>query len=336
MVRTFLSYGHAALISGKIMLVDNSTIIVTGSSGYVASDLIPRLKKSHEVFGVDVYPSEHTAILANINSRKFSEFIDNLSHNNFTLINLAAARLDFGATAEDYFRTNVGCHEAFLKSLSGHKIKKFIHISSVAVFDGKKIPYSEELNCDDAYRATKYLQEELIQNWCDDQGIELTIVYPSAIFSRDPRSDTNIGKLQSISKFLPFIPSIAVVKSLTYLPNFSRFIIDLVTGEIPAGKYLTIEKPSLTVSRMIQIISGRPIRLIKIPCFQFMMQTVANFLHILGGFGKIDLKLTPNRVVKLFSDTSYSDLDGKDIDAEAYVVRNKDQLSDLLKNFNDT
>ena len=67
-----------------------------------------------------------------------------------------------------------------------------------------------------------------------------------------------------------------------------------------------------------------------------MMQIFANFLHILGGFGKIDLKLTPNRVVKLFSDTSYRDLDDKDVDAEAYAVRNKNQLSDLLKKFNDT
>ena len=318
------------------ILVDNNSIIVTGSSGYVASDLIPRLKKSHNVIGIDVYPSEHTAILADINSRKFSDFIDNLSHKNFTVINLAAARLDFGATAEDYFRTNVGCHEALLKSLSGNKIKKFVHISSVAAFDGKKIPFSEELNCDDAYRSTKYLQEELIQNWCIDQGVELAIVYPSAIFSRDPRSDTNIGKLQSISKFLPFIPSIDVVKSLTYLPNFSKFIIDLVRDEIAVGKYLTIEKPSLSVSRMIQIISGRPIRLIQIPYFQLIMKIVANFLYILGGFGKVDLKLTPNRVVKLFSDTSYSNLDGKDIDAKVYQVRNKYQLSDLLKKFNDT
>lgn len=318
------------------MLINNSDIIVTGSSGYVASDLIPRLKKSHEVFGIDIYPSEYTTILTNINSQEFSEFINNQSQNNYTLINLAAARLDFGSMAEDYFRTNVECHEAFLKSLSGKKIRKFIHISSVAAFDGKKIPFSKDLNCDDAYRSTKYLQEVLIQNWCENQGVELAIVYPSAIFSSDPRSDTNIGKLQSISKFLPFIPSIDVVKSLTYLPNFSKFILGLVKDKIPAGKYLTIEKPSLTVSRMIQIISERTIRILYIPCFKLMVKTVAYFLYVLGGFGKIDMKLTPNRAVKLFSDTSYRDLNDDTIDVEAYAIRNKDQLSDLLKNFNDT
>ena len=311
-------------------------VLVTGSSGYVASDLIPRLSNKAKVCGIDLSPSEYTDIQFSIADRKLNSHLAKMTGEGIYIVNLAAARFDFGATAKDYFRLNVECHANFLESLEAYRIKKFIHISSVASLDGRNIPYSEALKCDDAYRSTKYLQEELIQNWCDGQGIELAIVYPSAIFSRDPRSDTNIGKLQSISKFLPFIPSIDVVKSLTYLPNFSRFIIDLVDDEIPAGKYLTIEKPSLTVSRMIQIISGRPIRLLRVPFFQPIMKTVANFLYVLGGFGKIDLKLTPNRVVKLFSDTSYSDLNDKNIDVEAYVVRNKDQLSDLLKNFNDT
>ena len=311
-------------------------ILVTGSSGFVGSNLIPRMKSIAPVLGIDITPSEYTDVLSGIENNNLKRLLKELSCDEVCVVNLAAARFDFGATARDYFRLNVECHANFLESLEAFRIKKFIHISSVASLDGRNIPYSEALKCDDAYRSTKYLQEELIQNWCDGQGVELAIVYPSAIFSRDPRLDTNIGKLQSISKRLPFIPSIDVVKSLTYLPNFSRFIIDLVDDEIPAGKYLTIEKPSLTVSQMIQIISGRPIRLLRIPFFQPIMKTVANFLYVLGGFGKIDLKLTPNRVVKLFSDTSYCDLNDKNIDSEAYLVRNKDQLSDLLKNFNDT
>ena len=310
-----------------------NTILVTGSSGYVASDLIPRLKESQNVYGLDLLPAFNTDFIADIGDKKILSLLETLNLNQLIIINLAAARLDFGATANDYFKLNVEYHEKFLESLVGQNIRKFIHISSVAAFDGSNISYSENLKCDDAYRSTKYLQEELIQNWCNRHDIELAIVYPSAIFSKDPRSDTNIGKLQSISKFLPFIPSINVVKSLTYLPNFSKFIIDLVEDKIPVRKYLTIEQPSLTVSRMIQIISGRSIRLLHIPYLELMMKTVANFLYVLGGFGRVDLKLTPNRVVKLFSDTSYSNLNDKNIDIDTYVARNKDELLDLLKRF---
>ena len=67
-----------------------------------------------------------------------------------SVVNLAAARFDFGATARDYFHLNVKCHESFLKSLIDIKVKKFVHVSSVASFDGRYIDYSEKLNCDEA------------------------------------------------------------------------------------------------------------------------------------------------------------------------------------------
>ena len=224
-------------------------------------------------------------------------------------------------------------HEKFLQSLRGFNVRKFIHVSSVAAFDGKNIRYSDKLNCDDAYRATKYLQEVKIQKWCSENNIELIILYPSAIFSDDPRADTNIGKLQSISKHIPFAPKIDVVKSLTYLPSFSKFITDSITDEISAGKYLTIEKPSLTVSKIIQIISGRSIRLVHIPFLQFTLKTIANFLYVIGFFGKFDFKITPNRVVKLFSDTSYTQLNYEDLDLETYTSRNSRQLTEILADF---
>ena len=46
---------------------------------------------------------------------------------------------------------------------------------------------------------------------------------------------------------------------------------------------------------------SRDLLLIRIPYLQFIMKTVANSLCVLGCFGRIDLKLPPNRVVKLLS-----------------------------------
>ena len=155
-----------------------------------------------------------------------------------------------------------------MNKLGSISLHRFIHVSSVAALDGRKISYSDNLDCDNAYRATKYLQEVMIQKWCNEHDVPLTILYPSAIFSDDQRSDTNIGKLQSVSQFAPLVPKIEVVKSLTYLPFLSQFIIDSVVGEIPEGKYLTIEKPLLTVSKMIQVISGRSIKLVNIRIYQ--------------------------------------------------------------------
>lgn len=308
-------------------------ILVTGSSGYVGSDLVPCLKNDATIFGVDNVLSKYCDLKASIESSEFRNWIGRFDDDEISIVNLAAARFDFGATAEDYFRLNVECHEKFLESLSNTIVKKFVHVSSVAALDGRNINYSVTLSCDNAYRATKYLQEVMIQKWCNENEVELIILYPSAIFSDDPRSDTNIGKLQSVSKYAPFVPKIDVVKSLTYLPNFSKFIVDSVAGEISAGKYLTIEKPSITVSKMIQVISGRSIKLVRIPFLSVILKIIANFFYVLGFFGRIDLKLTPNRVVKLFSDTSYSHVDSMDIDTETYASRNCEELPEILAKF---
>lgn len=316
------------------MIEKNHKIFVTGSSGYVASNLIPKINKQLKVFGVDTSCGPFTDLVCDISSSSLNSSLDQLRKQKFTIVNLAAARFDFGATAEDYYNLNVTCHKKFLKSLSNYRVDRFLHISSVAAFDGRNISYSKDLNCDDAYRVTKYIQEVMIQNWCDEKGVELTILYPSAIFSDDPRSDTNIGKLQSISRFLPFIPTINVTKSLTYLPNLSQFIIDIVAGDIPSGKYLTIERPSLTVSAMIDVIAGRSIPLIRIPFLNIILRIVARSLYILGFFGKIDLKLTPNRVVKLFSDTSYSNINCEVADIETYQAHFDEQLTEILAKFN--
>lgn len=309
-------------------------IFVTGSSGFVASALVPWLRKTDKVIGIDLKPSDLTDWVMDISSIDFSVELAKFSDQEISIVNLAAARFDFGAEADDYNRLNVLAHSEFLESLESISINKFIHISSVASIDGSRISYSRELDCDDAYRSTKFRQEKIIRDWCAKKDIELVVLYPSAIFSDDSRSDTNIGKLQSISKFIPFIPKIDVAKSLTYLPNLSRFITDSVVNEIPPGNYLTIEKPTLTVSRMIQIISGRSIKLVHIPFLPIILKILANSLYVLGFFGRIDLKLTPNRVVKLFRDTSYSNVNCKDIDTETYVSRNYKQLSEILANFN--
>jgi nucleoside-diphosphate-sugar epimerase len=308
-------------------------ILITGSSGYVGSDLIPRLKSITQVCGIDIIPSEHTNVLAGIETAEFKMALEELACDEVNVVNLAAARFDFGANADDYFNLNVRCHELFLNSLNNSNVKNFVHVSSVASFDGRDIPYSKALGCDDAYRSTKYLQEVLVKEWCEKNSVNLTILYPSAIFSEDARSDTNIGKMQTLSRYLPFVPLIDVHKSLTYLPQFSTFIIDVIGEQLPSGQYLTIEQPTLAVSEMIRILSGRSLRVMRVPGLRCALRMAATVLFFVGGFGKIDLKLTPNRVSKLFSDTAYNELNDGQVDQNLYISRYDEGLIDILKNF---
>ena len=312
--------------------VKNNLILVTGSSGYVASSLLPLLRKVAPVVGVDKVPSRHTDILADIGNYEFN--FENVIGKSLCLINLASARFDFGAVAKDYYEMNVNAQKSFLNNIQSSMINKFIHVSSVAAIDGKKLEYSDNLNCDDAYRVTKYLQEEIIRIWCQKNNVDLVILYPSAIFSAEHRSDTNIGKLQKLARIIPFVPLIDVKKSLTFLPEFSKFILTIVTGEIPTGNFMTVERPILTVTEMVTILSGKSLMVIRIPFLKQLLMLLGWGLYLIGGFGRIDLKLTPNRVVKLFSDTSYDDLVGLDIDVDTYQIHSATQLASILRQFN--
>ena len=79
--------------------------------------------------------------------------------------------------------------------------------------------------------------------------------------------------------------------------------------------------------------SGRSIRLVRFPFLLVILKIIAYSLYVLGLFGRIDLKLTPNRVVKLFSDTSYGQFISDYVDTETYASRNCEQLPAILAKF---
>ena len=160
------------------------------------------------------------------------------------------------------------------------------------------------------------------------------MLYPSAIFSHEHRGDTNIGKMQKFARYIPFVPKISVFKTVTFLPKLSSFIVHGLSGYLQPGSYLTAEKPILTVTAMVKILSGNNKKVIPIPCLKNILAVIASLFHVIGGFGRIDLKLTPNRVVKLFSDTSY---DGGDlvIDRLTYNSHSSLSLPGILQNFSE-
>lgn len=305
-------------------------IIVTGSSGYVAENLIPKLREKYRVIGVDLRPSPYTDVVSDVGGSRFIKLLRSLVREKLTIINLAAARFDFGANAGNYYDQNVSCHLKMLSALESVTVEMFIHMSSVASFSGASIAYSDELSCDDAYRATKALQERAVKEWCLNNNVKYCGLHPSAIFSTDARSDTNIGKLQTVSKFIPLAPKINIKKSLTFLPHISSFIDGVLAGGISPGSYLTIEEPVLTVSEIIQNVASRPVRLVYVPFLFTILKIASYLLYALGLFGRFDLKLTPNRVVKLFSDTSFDSVVLTDVDNVTYVTHSAQRLPEIL------
>jgi hypothetical protein len=256
----------------------------------------------------------HTDIVSDIAAYDLRDKLS--SDDNYISIHCAAARFDYGISADVYFEENVSKTKAFLNTLDTLNISQFIHVSSVAAIDGETIGYNDGLGCDDAYRSTKYLQQFEIIDWCKKNNIPWDVVMPSAIYDEIPRTDTNIGKLQKITLFFPVLPKIEVKKSLTYLPKFCTFIEKRIGA--PSGScFLTIEKPVGTVTQIMRDQAGRKIWSIHVPGLKFGLFLLSWLLLGLAALLRREPMLTPSRVTKLFSDTSYATYDG-DIDRTTY------------------
>ena len=162
------------------------------------------------------------------------------------------------------------------------------------------IPFSKDLNCDDAYRTTKYAQSVLIEDFCRMRNIPLTSLLPSAIYSNDTNINTNIAKLQKLTSIIPFIPLINVSKSLTSLFDLTSFTNYVISNKL-YGSFITIDDPIQTVTSTIERFSNKKMFIIYIPFLYHILYTLSLIFTYLFRLSY----LTPNRVIKLFTDTSY-------------------------------
>ena len=131
----------------------------------------------------------------------------------------------------------------------------------------------------------------------------MTIIYPSAICNKQSILSSNIGKLFAfVQKFNIFI-DIPVYKSTTDLNSLVEFINTCLIHK-KYGKYITLSWPIKTVTQICTSISNN-IFIVKIPFINSLLYILACSLEVFFYFFKKDPLLTRNRVIKLFSDTSY-------------------------------
>jgi nucleoside-diphosphate-sugar epimerase len=297
-----------------VILHRKKNILITGSSGFVGTYLSQILKEKFQVLGLDKVAGIHTSHLLNIeDDGALTTFDTGLD---YIVIHCAAARFDYGINAKDYFQENVVNTGIFLRSLEALKVIQFIHIGSVAALDGEGIEYNEDLDCDNAYRSTKYLQQREVIDWCNQNKVPWDVAMPSAIYDDAPRSDTNIGKLQAITHIFPILPKIEVHKSITYLPKFCAFIEQRIGA--PSGAcFLTIEKPVRTVTQIMRDQADRKLWVIYVPGLKFGLFLLSWLSLGSAALLRREPMLTPSRVTKLFSDTSYA-TDNVGIDRTTY------------------
>jgi UDP-glucose 4-epimerase len=183
-------------------------ILITGSSGYIGSILIAKIKKN--IFGIDKQkPKFKDFRIKQVNlldKKKLQEFIEKLRPD--IIVHLAAeSTLDNVLTKKkSYKNNNVIGTQNLLDSIKNIKLKKFIFSSTASVYkNSKNILYEKsQTNPDNIYAKTKYHNEKQIREFFKNKKTCIYIFRFFNVCSAD--NNSNLGELHNPeTHFIPIL-----------------------------------------------------------------------------------------------------------------------------------
>ena len=205
------------------------TILVTGSSGFVAQSLIPKLEKvGFDVIGLDWKNGKYTKVIHDISkSLEIDDDIDIVIH--------LAARLEHErCSKEEFFETNVDGTEQVL-NLAHSKNAYFIYVSTTAIYGSPECPITENTPIDPNgnYALTKWNGEKICKKY-ENNGLEVTIIRSGPILGQ-----RRLGIYKTIFKNLQNNSSIPILGdgdnrlSLVHVEDLIDFLIYLRKNKKP-------------------------------------------------------------------------------------------------------
>ena len=106
-------------------------ILVTGSSGFIATYFFNKLSSKNKFFGIDLRNSKNTKFLQDVrNEIKSSEFPKKID----LIINLAAIHREPGHNDHEYFETNILGAETITELAEKVKCNRIIFTSSISPY----------------------------------------------------------------------------------------------------------------------------------------------------------------------------------------------------------
>jgi nucleoside-diphosphate-sugar epimerase len=167
-------------------------ILVTGATGFLGHNLIPRLRKAgHQVRAV-VRPSSDVEFLVRngVDLAYADDITDSAAVGRACLgcraVIHAAGHFRFWGSLPTFWQTNVEGTAAVLSGAVEAGVERFVHISTVVVVGqtqpGQMIDESHPCNPLDPYQRTKLEGEKLVLAYHREQGLPVVILRPGAFY----------------------------------------------------------------------------------------------------------------------------------------------------------
>ena len=287
-------------------------ILVTGNAGFIGGYLTPALvKRGQKVRGIDLRPLRYPDDVVNhtqgniLDKASVLKAMDGVE----CIIHLAAEHKDFGIDREQYYRVNVDGTKMLLQTAAELKIKRFMFLSSVAVY-GASQPSTDDTapNPNNDYGASKLKAEEAIRAWAnEDPSREVVILRPTVVFG--PRNRANIFRLlrQVCDKQFIWVGDGSNIKSVAYVENVVDAAILLLEKMTPGVLTLNYsDRPQLTTKEIVDIIArkaGVSVPGKRIPLS--LALPAARIFDIVGKVTRLDLPITSARILKFNTPTCH-------------------------------
>ncbi|MEM0449585.1 MAG: NAD-dependent epimerase/dehydratase family protein [Methanomassiliicoccales archaeon] len=182
-------------------------IVITGASGQLGSYLMDLAMEDHDVLGIDLRPSSFRNHVSKINVGDIRDrnLIENSLRNCDVVIHCAAQVSVVNSIRDPWYDldVNVGGTITLLNASVNARVKKFIYISSAAVYgDPISIPIKEShpLNPKSPYGASKMSAEQYCKVMSAISDLPFVIIRPFNFYS--PRADPKSPYSGVITRFV--------------------------------------------------------------------------------------------------------------------------------------
>lgn len=228
------------------------------------------------------------------------------------LINLAAEHRDDVRPMSRYYDVNVEGARNVCAAASDYGIKTIVFTSSVAIY-GFALPNTGEnggVNYFNEYGKTKYLAEEVYKEWQADDADNraLVIVRPTVIFGPGNRGNVyNLLRQIASGRFAMFGDG-RNVKSMAYVDNVAKFLVQCTAEKPGVHVYNYVDKPDLSMNELVHVVRktlfGKAGVGLRLPAF--LGVSIGVGFDILAWLIRRPLPISRIRVKKFMATTQFS------------------------------
>jgi len=235
---------------------NNSSILVSGASGFIGNSLVPYLAQSFNVKCLSIRPNS----ISDINFEGFS-----------TIVHLAGLAHQMSKVDDKkYFIVNRDLTNQFAKSAKLNGIKHFIFVSSTKVYSDQGSYYDESSDCEpsDSYGESKKQAENLLKDLESDL-FKVAIVRPPLVYG--PHVKGNLNRLIELIDNSPLLPlgGIDNKRSMVFVQNLNALIKHIIDNSY-SGTYIAGDQRPYSTTELATLIKknlNASCRMITLPKF---------------------------------------------------------------------